>query len=124
MPLGQYLLGAVFFALTVGAVGAAAAVITVRRLAHLPSAARGLALALLWLAGLVLAALLPAAATVLSRGTVLVTAMLVLLVTWALCRRGPDLQADISPDQHEFGITRVLAGLALAALLVVVLAYL
>ena len=72
MPLGQYLLGGAFFVLTVGAVGVAAALIVSRRLGELPHPARGLAFALLWLAGLVLATLIPAAATVLSRGTMLV----------------------------------------------------
>jgi 4-amino-4-deoxy-L-arabinose transferase-like glycosyltransferase len=126
MPLGQYLLGVAFFTLTVGAVGVAAALIVSRRFGELRHPARGLAFALLWLAGLVLAILIPAAATVLSRGTVLVTAVLVPIVVALIVpsRGGGPAPADRSPDAPESRLSCALAALGVGVLVLVVVAFL
>ena len=125
MPLGQYLLGVGFFVLTVGAVGVAAGLIVERRLNGLGHPARGLALALLWLAGVVAAMLIPAAATVLTRGTVLVTALVLLLAVVITVRPRPaQAGPEITAAATENRVSLTLAGIGVVVLVIVVLAFL
>ena len=76
LTTGQYLVGALFFLATTGAVVAGAVLVTRRRLAHLTGSARVLALALVATTALLAVHLVPAALFVLSRETVLVAAVL------------------------------------------------
>lgn len=79
MPLDDYLIGTVFFVVVVGAVAGGTSLLLRRRLGHLRGAARGVAAAVIFLAGLLLAQLLPGVLGALSRWTVAVTAVLILL---------------------------------------------
>jgi hypothetical protein len=75
---GEYLVGLLFFALTVGAVSIAAGLIVRRRLPQLEGATRGLAWALLATLGLIAVHVVPASLTLLSRETVAATALIAL----------------------------------------------
>jgi hypothetical protein len=85
LSLGTYLLGAVQLGFTIGC-ALTAATLLVRRteLTELP---RFVATALLTAFGVILAELLPLLFGVLTRGTVLLAAALVLLITWLVTRR-------------------------------------
>jgi hypothetical protein len=126
MSVGQYLQGAAFFFLTFGLTGAAARLVVVRRLGGISSPARGLAFASLWIAGLSGAELLPAAATVLTRGTVLAVAAVELLAAAlvAPARAAEDSRAE-PPERSWLGrVSVVLATGGLVAVALFVLAYL
>jgi hypothetical protein len=127
MPLGQYLLGAAFFVSTVGAVGVGAGLLVSRRLRHWDRLGRVMAFALLWLAGVVFAELLPAAATVLTRGTVLATAVALLLAAALVPPSpGPARPPGRWPiDAIGAGrLSWALAAIGVGAVLLVALAYL
>jgi hypothetical protein len=94
----DYLVGALFFLATTGAVAAGAAIVLRRRLAHLGGAARVLAFGLVATAGLLAVHLVPGVLFVLGRETVLVAAAIWL----AACAR-------IRPATHEPPPPRVTA---------------
>src|SRR3954452_22954555 len=78
VTLAQYLLGLLLLGTAAGACGAAAWLVVRRRLAGLPSYARGAAFGVLWAAALLVATLVPAAAGVLGRARGPVRGVLVL----------------------------------------------
>lgn len=84
MGAGDYLEGLAFVIVTWSAVGCAATLLTVRRLAHLRGSARMLAWALLFTAGLMLVHLVPGALTILSRWSALAAAVVLALAVWRL----------------------------------------
>ena len=86
MPLGDYMAGCAFFALTTGPTVAAAVLITRRRLTHLTGVDALLACAVLTIAGLLAVHLLPGLTGVLSRETAAATALALLAGTVLLCR--------------------------------------
>lgn len=89
MSAGDYLGGTVFFVLILGCVGGAAALVTARRFSHLRGAPRVLGFSALATLGLVLAHLVPGALGILTRGTALGAALLVLLAGVAVSRGKP-----------------------------------
>src|SRR4051794_2383431 len=79
MPLDDYLVGVAFFAITLGSVLAAAALVVRRRLPQLTGSTRLLALALIATAGLIGVHVVPGALYILSREAVAGAALLALL---------------------------------------------
>lgn len=125
MPLGDYLAGLAFFAATMGSVGAAAGLIVTRRLGHLGGVPRILAFSIIATFGVIWAHLAPAALGVLTRGTVLATAVLGLLLALRVRRIEAVGNDDSPPPSEPSGVaSRVLAGGAVAAVAVYAIAYL
>ena len=87
MTLRDYLIGVAFFSGTAGAVGISAWLLICAKLDHLEGVARGLAFATMVTAGLIFVHLLPGALTILTRGTVLGTALVGLVICALLARR-------------------------------------
>ena len=109
MPLGQYATGVLFFLPTAVSVGAASAILIRRRYRYLSGVARPIAYMVLATAGMVLATVLPAALGVLTRGTMLATALMALgaslLVRDAPTRDAPAAEAvDAPPPSGRLSI--------------------
>ncbi len=126
MSLGHYLEGAAFFLLTLGLTGVAALLVVVRRLGGMSWPPRGLAFALLWMAAISVAVLLPAAATVLTRGTVVAVAALELLAAVFVRpeRAAEDSREELSDGSLWGRLSVVLAAGGLVTVVLFVLAYL
>jgi hypothetical protein len=97
MTFGDYLTGLVFFVVTLGAVCAAATVALRRTYTHLSGAPRALAWALLATFALISAHVLPMALGVLSRGTVVVSALGILVAALLL---SPAAKATTPPERR------------------------
>ena len=97
MSAGEYLAGAAYFVPTLAASLGAALLLLRKRFGYLSGLARALAFCVLATAVLVWVHLLPAVFGELARGTVLITALLALAVSWRL-RTG---RRDAAPDRVE-----------------------
>lgn len=121
MSAGEYLTGLGYFAVTLGAVLAATALIVRRFLPHLRGADLALAFAVVATAGLIGVHLAPGVLEVLTREAVAVTAVLFLGAAFGLTRRPPARPADAAETQvasgpGEAGSDRFVWWCALAAL--------
>lgn len=96
MPLGEFLAGAAYFSLTVGAAGGAAWLVMRRHYAHLALLERLLAFAALATAAVVFAFVAPAALGVLARWTALLAALTLLAGAWLIAGR---VKADAEPEE-------------------------
>jgi len=117
MSLGEYLLGLLILAGTWGCTQAAAWVAVVRLTPRLTGVARVLAFALVGLAALIGAHLVPGLIGILSRWSALAAAVLLLMAAWRLLPRRPGAPADDAPPAAaESGpVSWALAGTAVAA---------
>src|SRR5207244_1522575 len=113
-----------FCAGTIGAVGAAAALVVRRRYPQLFGAPRLVAFGVLLTAGVGLAHLVPAALGVLSRGTALAAAVLVLVATSRLRRVRPGPAEPPLPTPPSSTGSWIVAGTAIAAVTVYALGFL
>jgi hypothetical protein len=119
MSWGDYLSGLAFFAGIWGMVGAATWLLVRRRLGHLRGAELALAAALVYTAGLIAAHLLPLALGILTRGTALAAAGLLLVAAWRVpaagrLRTDPPLPAE--PARWAQPVSWALAAVAVGAL--------
>ena len=112
LTTGQYLVGALFFLATIGAVAAGAVLVMRRRLAHLTGSARVLALALVATTALLAVHVVPAALFVLSRESVLVAAVLWLAATARLRHAVPSTDSPPMPVEPTDRASSVAAGVA------------
>jgi hypothetical protein len=87
MPLGDYLVGLVFFAGIWGAAGAVAAIFVQRRLGAYSGAPLVVGAALVYIAALLGVHLVPGALGILSRVSVLITALVAALIAWRFVPR-------------------------------------
>ncbi len=118
MPLGQYLTGVSFFLPTLGAVIGAAQIVIRRRYSYLPRLPRVLAYMVLVTAGMVLAMVAPAAAGILTRGTVLAAALALLAGALLVPASAPQ-DIDPQPESARSGVVSiVIAVIAVGAVLV------
>src|SRR4051794_40637687 len=117
MSAGDYLIGLLFFAVTLGASLACAAVIARRRLGHLTGAPLVLAYGTLATLVLVGVHLLPGLVGALSREAVAVVAVAVLAAAWFLVPRPAVRPAPEPPPAattEDGPVSKVLAGVAIA----------
>lgn len=125
MSVLDYLIGVLFFALTVGAIGVAAGIVVRRRLRHLDALLQVLAWTVIGLAGLVAAELLPAALTILTRITVLVIALALLGAAWFVPAAPRSVHADAPRRGAPSGrLSWAIAAIGVGAVVVWALAYL
>jgi hypothetical protein len=112
IPPAQFLLGCALLAVTLGCSARAAAIVVRRRLDHLVSAPRAVAFALLTIASMLLVHLVPLTLGVLSRGTVLVSAVVLLAAVRRLVPAARSQSTEPAPEPPPAsGIaSRVLAG--------------
>ena len=123
MSRGDYVTGFVYLTAVLGLVFAAAVVALRRALPGPAGASRAVALGLLATLGLVAAHVLPLAFGILGRGSVLVTAALVLAAAFALPRGGAQERSPAPSPMWPTGtLSWVLAGTAAAAVAVVTVA--
>jgi hypothetical protein len=119
MPLEDYLAGAALFAVMLAAVGVATGILVRRRLAHLDPLERLLAGAVAGTALLIGVHLVPLTLAILTRGTVLATAGLVLLAATRIpaARPAPDEERPPVPASPRalWWMAAVAAGFALLA---------
>ena len=94
MPLGEYLVGVVFFCGTWGSAGLLALLLIRRRLPHLGGAPAVLAFGVLTTAAVVFAHILPGALGLLSRTSALVVAVALLVAVHLLVRPAPGVPAE------------------------------
>ena len=115
MSASDYLVGLAFFAGVVGAPVAAATVVIRRRLAHLRGVERTVACAILVTSGLIAVHVVPGIAGVLSRTTVLICALVVLVAAVFVRRKELPASAGSAPpgaeDEH---LSLVIAAIAAA----------
>lgn len=100
MPLGDYLAGLAFFAVTWGGTAYVAVTVERRRLPRLDPAARSLAIGLLFLAVLLAVHLLPGAVGLLTRGAVAGTALVAALLATRLPRAPCALERAPTPGSR------------------------
>jgi hypothetical protein len=112
LSLGDFLEGAVFFALAVGCAAAVGAVMVRRLSPELEGLERALAWALWFTAGLIAEHLLPMALGILTRGTVAVASLLVLAAALALPARDRAALAPRFAAPRGARVVRVCAALA------------
>lgn len=116
MSWSQYLLGAAFFAGTVGAVGLAALIVVRRRYPHLHGSPAILAFGVLATAGIVGVHLAPGLVGLLSRSAVLVLALAVLaLVAWRVVPAAPAAASAANPGPPHERVSWPVATSAVAA---------
>jgi hypothetical protein len=96
VSLGEYLVGAAYFIVTMAASAAIALIVLRRRYPYLAGLSRLIAFAVLMSAAVIFVHVLPAALGLLARGSVLLTALVCLGAAWALVR--PRVEA---PDEHR-----------------------
>jgi hypothetical protein len=97
MPLGEYLLGWLFYLPTVGAASGAAYLLLRRRLGYLSGLARMLAFVTLATAAVIASDLLPAALGILTRGTALAAAIIMLVTVRAVTGKAHAVAVDTDP---------------------------
>jgi hypothetical protein len=115
VTFGEYLLGVVLLAVTVGASALTAWVVVGRRLAGLPGYARGAAYGVLSAAALLLATLAPAMVGLLGRASGPIVALGVLAAVRALVPAArPATDGSASPAASEPTLSRLLGGAAAA----------
>ncbi len=124
MSASEYVTGAAWFLVTVGAVGAGAGVVVRRRLTTLRSAELVLGWFVVATAGVMVCALIPLALGVLSRGTWAATALVALLGATRVPAATPASAPAPPPAPGDSRFSRLLAGAALAAAAIVAVAYL
>jgi 4-amino-4-deoxy-L-arabinose transferase-like glycosyltransferase len=122
--LGAYIGGVAMLAFVLGSAFAAAYLITRRALPELAGPPRWLALATVTTAAVIAVHLVPGALGVLTRGTVIASAAVLLAVSVGLCRHGSWVEGDPDPipDAPDTSISRLLAAVALGAVAVGALA--
>src|SRR3954452_25280129 len=115
MPAGDYLIGLLFFAVTLGASLGAAAVVVRRRLRQLGGAPLVVAYGLVATGVLIGVHLLPGIFGVLTREAVAVVAVAALAATWWLVPRTTATATDeAAPGPPDGLLSKVFAGLAIA----------
>jgi hypothetical protein len=116
MSAGDYLIGLLFFAVTVGACLGAAAIVVRRRLSHLVGAPLVLAYGLVATVVLIGVHLVPGALGVLTREAVAVVALATLGGVWFLVRATAVTPLSPAPEPMvgDGTVSKVLAGVALA----------
>lgn len=116
IPLGSFVLGVALELIIVGCSGAAAVAIVRRRFDHLAGAPRTTAVAMLTIAGVLAAELAPLVLGVMTRGTVAIAAVLLLLATLRLrARSTPGDQVPPPPAIRFSRISWLLAAVAAVA---------
>lgn len=124
MTVHDYVIGAVVFVATWGAVSMGSSLILRRRLGYLTGTPRLVAFSLLLAAGLVAVHLVPAMLGLLSRAAVLVTAMLALAVVWRFVSPAPaEREPPPEPLAPSGGGSSAIAIVAAACTAVCALAY-
>jgi hypothetical protein len=123
---GEFIVGAVQLAITLGCTGAAATIVVRRRLGDLTGAPRAIAVALLAVVGVLVAELVPLLAGVLTRATVPLTAVLVLLAATRVRPVGSPVTGSVAagPRLPRLTPSATLVGIGLLATLTAWLAYL
>lgn len=123
---GEFLVGAVQLAVTLGCAAGAATIVVRRRGGGLAGVPRAIALALLTISGVIVAELVPLIAGVLTRATVpLMAALLLLGATRIRAADSPAIEAAADgPRFPALAPSAVLAGIGLLATLTAWLAYL
>jgi hypothetical protein len=119
IPLGSFVLGGALELVIVGCSGAAAVAVVRRRFDHLVGAPRATAVAMLTIASVLAAEVVPLALGVMTRGTVAIAAVLLLLGSLRLPSRFQ--RADpvpASPPVRFVGISWLLAAVAAVAMAV------
>src|SRR4051812_8461774 len=115
MSAGEYFIGLLFFAVTLGGSLGAAAVVVRRRLRHLGGAPLVLAYGLVATVVLIGVHLLPGIFGVLTREAVAVVALVALGAAWWLVPPAPATATDeAAPGPPDGLLSKVLAGLAIA----------
>jgi hypothetical protein len=116
IPLGSFVLGGALELVIVGCSGAAAVLVLRRRCDHLAGAPRATAAAILTIAGVLAAELVPLVLGVMTRGTVAIAAVLLLLGSLSLpARFGRGDPVPPPPAIRLGSISWLLAGVAMIA---------
>jgi hypothetical protein len=103
MPLGEYLIGTLFFVPTLGAALAVGWLCVSRQYRHLPALPRLLAFSVVATAALVFAEVIPAALGILSRASALATALVLAGVAARVPRRVSALELERDPSPPPSG---------------------
>lgn len=122
MDFDEYLVGALVLGIVLACVVGGAALLVERRLAHVRGAARATAFGVMATLGLLAVHLVPAALGVLSRGTVVLACALWVVAAWRVPTAETKLQPDPGSARRGTPAEIALAGLAVVAIALFVLA--